>query len=56
MHVSYMVKVSGVKGLELIDPTEGFAHQPKWLPMVTEKKDDRVGDPIKMLLEKDLRQ
>jgi hypothetical protein len=41
-------------GLKLISLGEDHSHQPKWPPMVEEKRDDGVGDPIKLLLKESL--
>jgi hypothetical protein len=41
-------------GLELIEPLPCQSHQAQKKPMGDEKKDDGVGDPIKMMLEEAL--
>lgn len=41
-------------GLKLIKPNEDFPHQPNKSPMVDDKKDDRVGNAIKMLFKEPL--
>jgi hypothetical protein len=41
-------------GLELVSLRDDYSHQPKRPPMVEEKRDDRVGDPFKTLLEEAL--
>ena len=38
-------------GLELFSLEENLSRQPKILPMVEEKRDDKVGDPFKTLLK-----
>jgi hypothetical protein len=43
-------------GLELVSLEERSYFMPKRPPMVGEKKDDRTGDPFKMLIEKSLTQ
>ena len=41
-------------GLELVSLREDHSHRPKWPPIAEEKRDDKVGDPIKLLLEEAL--
>src|ERR1700722_20025444 len=47
---------SGYKelGLELVEPLQDEPRKSRWPPMVDEKKDEGVGDPIKILLEEAL--
>jgi len=49
---------SGYKelGLELVKPLQDQHRKSKWSPMANEKKDEGVGDPIKILLEEVLEQ
>ena len=42
-------------GLELIEPLQDQPRKSQWPPMVDEKKDEGVGDPIKILLEEALK-
>ena len=44
---------SGYKelGLELVEPLKDQPHKSRWPPLEDEKKDEGVGDPIKILLE-----
>jgi hypothetical protein len=41
-------------GLELVSLEDDHSHQPKWPPMMGERRDDGVGYPIKMFLEESL--
>jgi hypothetical protein len=41
-------------GLELFSLEENLSHYPKKPPMVEEKRDDRAGNPFKILLEESL--
>jgi hypothetical protein len=43
-------------GLELVSLEEKISHMPKRPLMVGEKKDDRIGDPFKLLIEEALTQ
>jgi hypothetical protein len=43
-------------GLELFSLKENFSSQPKWPPMVEEKRDDGVGYQIKLFLKESLAQ
>jgi hypothetical protein len=43
-------------GLKLVSLEENLSHQPKWPPMVEEKRDARVEDPIKLFLMEALAQ
>ena len=47
---------SGYKelGLELVEPLQEQSRKPRRTPMGDEKKDEGVGDPIKILLEEAL--
>ena len=47
---------SGYKelGLDLVEPLQDQPRKPQRIPMGDEKKDERVGDPIKILLEEAL--
>jgi len=49
-------KRSGYKelGLELVEPLQDQPHKSRRPPMADEKKDEGVGDPIKILLEEAL--
>lgn len=38
-------------GIKLIDIGEDFPHLPKWIPMKSENKDDKVGDIIYIFLK-----
>lgn len=35
-------------GIEMLEPLQDHLHRPQWPPMEEEKKDDAVGDPIKL--------
>ena len=41
-------------GLELFSLEENLSRQPKILPMVEEKRDNKAGDPFKTLLKEAL--
>jgi hypothetical protein len=41
-------------GLDLVEPLQDQPHKPRRTPMGEEKKDEGVGDPIKLLLEEAL--
>ena len=41
-------------GLNLVEPLQYQPSKPQWLPMGDEKKDEGVGDPIKILLKEAL--
>jgi hypothetical protein len=43
-------------GLELVSLEERSSRMPKQPPMAGEKKDDRIGDPFKLLIEESLTQ
>jgi hypothetical protein len=43
-------------GLELVSLEENHSRQPKWPPMVEEKRDEGAEDPIKLFLEESLTQ
>ena len=47
---------SGYKelGLELVEPLQDQPRKSQWPPMADEKKDEGVGDPIKIFLEEAL--
>jgi hypothetical protein len=40
--------------LDLVSLGDEFSHHPKQPPMAKENRDDKVGDPFKMLLEESL--
>ena len=43
-------------GLELVKPLQDQPRKSRWPPMADEKKDEGIGDPIKILLEEVLEQ
>ena len=47
---------SGYKelGLDLVEPLQDQSRKPRWKPMGDRKKDEGVGDPIKIFLEEAL--
>ena len=47
---------SGYKelGIDLVEPLQDQPRKPGWMPMGEEKKDEGVGDPIKIFLEEGL--
>lgn len=54
LHVPNEVKIKEL-GLELVEPLHDQPRKSKLTPMVEEKKDEGVGDPIKILLEEALK-